>query len=231
MPSVQNLSAQRQTERVLVQIYGITTVQDALAVDRLGPDHIGVVLDEGLPTWDSVDEDTACAIADAITSARVVALSLSTDPQRITTTADVLHPAIVHLARAHLMSTPTLTAVRDALAAELMVTVPITGRDSREVAVRLATVADYLLFDTAHPTTGIVGATGLAHDWGLSTEVARAVERPVILAGGLGPHNVLDAIEQVSPAGVDSETHTSREDDRRRKDLEKVETFLRLARA
>ena len=85
---------------MLVQIYGITTAQDAAEVDRLGPDTIGVVLDEGIPTWDSVDDATARRIVFAVKRARVVALSLSTDPERILATFRTLKPDILHLARA-----------------------------------------------------------------------------------------------------------------------------------
>jgi phosphoribosylanthranilate isomerase len=54
---------------------------------------------------------------------------------------------------------------------------------------------------------------------------------PVILAGGLGPANVLGAIDRVGPAGVDSETQTSRDDNRRRKDPAKVARFIELVRS
>jgi phosphoribosylanthranilate isomerase len=81
------------------------------------------------------------------------------------------------------------------------------------------------------PRTGVVGATGLTHDWSWSRDIVEAVSVPVILAGGLGPDNVREAIEAVHPAGVDSETNTSRTDDRRRKDLDKVRTFIERARA
>ncbi len=64
---------------VLTQIYGLTTVADARDVDRLCPDHVGVVVDEGKDAWDSVDEATAVAVAGAVENARVVALSLSTN--------------------------------------------------------------------------------------------------------------------------------------------------------
>ena len=47
---------------MLIQIYGVTTVADAIEVDRLGVDNIGVVVDEGIPTWDSVDESAACRL-------------------------------------------------------------------------------------------------------------------------------------------------------------------------
>jgi phosphoribosylanthranilate isomerase len=59
----------------------------------------------------------------------------------------------------------------------------------------------------------------------------QAVEVPVILAGGLGPANVLAAIDRVRPAGVDSETQTSRSDNRRQKDPEMVAKFIELVRS
>ncbi|MDQ3574378.1 MAG: phosphoribosylanthranilate isomerase [Actinomycetota bacterium] len=216
---------------MLTQIYGLTTVADARDVDRLGPDHVGVVVDEGKDAWDSVDEVTAVAIAGAVENARVVALSLSTEPERIRATTALLSPAVLHLARAHQMRSETLARVRDQVApSELMLTVPVVGEETLVVASRLAMVADYLLLDSSHPTTGVVGATGLTHDWSVSARIADQVACPVVLAGGLGPENVSEAIHRVRPDGVDSETRTSRDDDRRRKDLEKVEAFIWHAR-
>jgi phosphoribosylanthranilate isomerase len=52
---------------------------------------------------------------------------------------------------------------------------------------------------------------------------------PVILAGGLGPGNVADAIRAVRPAGVDSKTRTDK-GDTHTKDLEMVRLFERLAK-
>jgi phosphoribosylanthranilate isomerase len=217
---------------VLIQIYGLTTVADAAAVDRLGGDHIGVVVEEGIDTWDSVDEATAQAIASTVERSRLVALSLSTDPNRVIATAALLNASIVHLARAHQMSTATLNQLRDQLApTQLMLTVPVQGESALVEAARLADVADYLLLDSSHPVTGVVGATGLVHDWDVSARIVASVQCPVILAGGLGPENVADAIARVRPAGVDSETRTSRDSDRRRKDLAKVEAFIDQARA
>jgi phosphoribosylanthranilate isomerase len=217
---------------VLIQIYGLTTVADAAAVDRLGVDHIGVVVDEGIDTWDRVDEATAQAIANSVQHSRLVALSLSTDPNRVIATAALLNASIVHLARAHQMQTVTLNQLREQLAPiQLMLTVPVKGEEDVIEAARLEDVADYLLLDSSHPLTGVVGATGLVHDWDVSARIVARAECPVILAGGLGPENVADAIAQVRPAGVDSETRTSRDNDRRRKNLAKVEAFIDRARA
>jgi phosphoribosylanthranilate isomerase len=55
------------------------------------------------------------------------------------------------------------------------------------------------------------------------------VRTPVILAGGLGPDNVAEAIRVVRPAGVDSKTRTDR-GDTHAKDLEKVRLFERAAK-
>ena len=217
---------------MFVQIYGVTTAEDAAAVDRLAPDAIGVVLDEGIPTWDSVDAESARRIVETIARARIVALSLSTDPDRIRATAEMLAPDVVHLARAHNIETATLDRIRSAVEpAQLMLTVPVDGPDSLSSARRLERSADCLLLDTKHPTTGVVGASGRTHDWPLRAAIVRANEIPVILAGGLGPENVRAAITTVRPYGVDSETRTSRDADRRRKDLAKVEEFITLARA
>jgi phosphoribosylanthranilate isomerase len=224
------LAIWRQDVVVFVQIYGVTDVSDAAEVDRLEADHIGIVVDEGIETWDSVDPVTAKAIAVAITRAKVVALSLSSDPRRIRMTADLLEPDIVHLARAHLMDVGVLDRLRASLApAKMMLTVPIHGPGAVEAAQRLAAAADYLLLDSAHPSTGVVGATGFVHDWDISAAVVETTSVPVILAGGLGPDNVQHAISQVHPAGVDSETRTSQDGDRRRKDLDKVALFIRRA--
>src|SRR5207253_2122278 len=127
-----------------------------------------------------------------------IALSLSTDPNRIIATAALLNPSIVHLARAHQMPTATLDQLLEQLApTQLMLTVPVQGETGFVEAARLADVADYLLLDSQHPLTGIVGATGLVHDWNVSARIVTSAQCPVILAGGLGPDNVAAAIAQV----------------------------------
>jgi phosphoribosylanthranilate isomerase len=217
---------------VFVQVYGITTAEDAAEVDRLRPDSVGVVLDEGVPTWDSVDADTARAIVTALPHVRVVALSLSTDPDRILATFKTIGPDIVHLARADAIDDATLQRIRAKIEpAQLMLTVPVDGPDAIDVARRLSEVGDCLLLDTKHPDTGVVGASGHTHDWSVSADIVNTLDIPVVLAGGLGPENVRDAISAVRPFGVDSETRTSLESDRRRKDIAKVESFISLARS
>jgi phosphoribosylanthranilate isomerase len=217
---------------VLVQLYGTTTVEDARALDALGPDHLGIVVEEGYETWDAVDLDTARTIAAALTTTKLVVASLHSQADGVLETVQGIRPAIVHLARAADMDDAVFERIRtEAAPVEVMATVPVLDASSVAFATRLARYADYLLLDSKDLATGAVGATGLAHDWSISAEIVQAVDVPVILAGGLGPDNVAAAIERVRPAGVDSETQTSRLDDRRRKDLVRVEAFITAARS
>ena len=218
---------------MIVQLYGVTTARDAAMVAGLAPDHVGVVLDEGVDTWDAVDEATMQTIVAELTGCRVVALSLTTHRDRVLRTVEQIEPEILHVARAvGGLCVDGVAELRTAIAPiEMMVTIPVRGPDAVDDAVAFAPTRDWLLLDTAHSETGIVGASGQVHDWTWSRAVVDAVDVPVILAGGLGPANVAAAIEAVGPAGVDSETHTGRDDDRRRRDPDKVRRFIEQARA
>jgi len=94
---------------------------------------------------------------------------------------------------------------------------------------RLRAYVDAWITDTFDPTTGASGATGKLHDWRVSRRLVELATKPVILAGGLTPANVREAIEFVAPAGVDA--HTGVEDAAGHKDPAKVRRFAAEARA
>jgi phosphoribosylanthranilate isomerase len=48
-----------------------------------------------------------------------------------------------------------------------------------------------------------LGGTGRTHDWSLSADIVAASPVPVLLAGGLRPENVAEAVAAVRPWGVD----------------------------
>lgn len=202
-------------------------------INELAPDHVGIVLDEGFDAWDSVNSTIARSLIAHLTDVVLVAISLATDRGQILRTVDQLSPGVLHVARAvGGMTIEELLTLRGEIApVQLMVTVPVVGSDSVAAASEVSDIADFLLLDTVHPTTGYVGATGQVHDWSLSRRIVDASNIPVILAGGLGPENVSEAIRVVRPFGVDSETQTSMADDRRRKDPDKVRLFIERARS
>ena len=87
---------------------------------------------------------------------------------------------------------------------------------------------DGLLTDTYAPETGASGPP-VSHDWAVSRGLVELSPKPVILAGGLTPANVRQAIVEVRPAGVD--VHTGVEAASGRKDRDKVLAFVAEARA
>ena len=83
--------------------------------------------------------------------------------------------------------------------------VHVTGDAAIEEARRIAGRVDALLLDSGDPTLEIkeLGGTGRTHDWNRSRQIVESVKCPVFLAGGLNPGNILDAVRQVQPYGVD----------------------------
>lgn len=73
-----------------------------------------------------------------------------------------------------------------------------------DVVEAYAPCADYFLFDTK--VNGQAGGTGRTFDWGMLE--GRTFSRPVILAGGLTPENVGEAIRRVRPFAVDAASGT-----------------------
>ena len=120
-------------------------------------------------------------------------------------------------------------------------TIPVPQKDDGskdfpllENARAFASVSDFFLIDTwvqNEPIGGFVGITGLTPDWDMARELVFQSDIPVILAGGLSPDNVFEALLKVLPAGADSCTQTNRTDDtgntiRFKKDFNKVEKFV-----
>ncbi|CCQ11328.1 Phosphoribosylanthranilate isomerase [Pseudoalteromonas luteoviolacea B = ATCC 29581] len=88
----------------------------------------------------------------------------------------------------------------------------------------VAEYVDMFITDTFDPRTGAKGATGLTHNWDVSAELVRRSPKPLMMAGGLNPDNVADAIRQVRPAAIDA--HTGLEGKDGRKDPAKIAKFI-----
>ncbi len=84
---------------------------------------------------------------------------------------------------------------------------------------------DGILLDTGK--TGNRGGTGLVHDWSISRHVVENVHLPVILAGGLKPENVRDAVYKVGPFAVDTASGVEKDG---KIDPAKVRRFIEEAR-
>jgi phosphoribosylanthranilate isomerase len=96
-------------------------------------------------------------------------------------------------------------------------------------AMEYEAFVDAWITDTFDPATGRSGATGKTHDWAVSRSIVESTQKPVILAGGLTPANVGEAITQVRPAAVD--VHSGVEARNGRKDRQRLTCFVRRALA
>jgi phosphoribosylanthranilate isomerase len=105
--------------------------------------------------------------------------------------------------------------------------VHVTGPEAVPFAAEVSRVADAVHLDTR--TEDRVGGTGLVHDWKLSMRIVKWVRKPVVLAGGLTPENVRDAVRGVGPAAVD--VNTGVEDAVGDKDALRLRAFVKAARS
>jgi len=94
-------------------------------------------------------------------------------------------------------------------------------KDVRQ-ALRLQEEADALLVDTYHPQK--MGGTGETANWRLARLLREEASKPLILAGGLTPDNVVEAIAQVQPFAVDVSSGVERAPGK--KDHLKIKEFL-----
>lgn len=213
---------------VRVQIAGVSTLEEALAAERAGADALGFTV--RLPT----------GIHDGLTEAKARSIVAALPPfvSSVAITYVAGARAAVDLCRYLGASTlqlhgdfPTqdLPLIRAGLPhLKLIRAVHVTGDEAIARARALERQVDAIILDTYDPATGRHGATGKTHDWSISREIVKASRVPVILAGGLNPDNVADAIAQVSPWGVD--VHTGVEDADGTRNLAKLRRFIERAK-
>jgi phosphoribosylanthranilate isomerase len=81
-----------------------------------------------------------------------------------------------------------------------------------------------ILLDTK--VKGAYGGTGLPFDWKIAREVNQ--HYPVLVAGGLGPDNIVQMISEVKPWGVDA---SSGVESQGKKDIDKIKLFISKVKA
>jgi phosphoribosylanthranilate isomerase len=216
---------------MIVQIYETQHASEARTLEAVGVDHIGVLVGQGRYARE-IRPAQARRIFQGITTACRVALSLSDDLEEVLEVVAQTVPDILHLGTVpEALGPGAVVALKSRFPhLKLMRTIPVIDEQSLLLAQRYDGLVDYLLLDTYQPGDTQVGATGAPHDWDLSRRIVGSVRTPVIIAGGLGPKNVSEAIRAVGPAGVDSKTHTDR-DGGPFKDIEQVRAFVRIAKS
>ena len=102
--------------------------------------------------------------------------------------------------------------------------VSVTGKESISNAKKFDGYVDSIILDSR--THDRLGGTGVTHDWTISRAIVKELTIPVILAGGLTPVNLSNAITTVRPYAVDVNSGVETE---HRKDPQKVKAFIQTA--
>jgi len=173
-----------------VKICGVTRVADALAIADVGADAIGLNFVPGSPR--RIDIELARRIAGEVRE-RVELVAVVADPSLAEARAlhDELGLAYLQL---HGSEPATLVAELQPFAYKA-----VRVGSSEDAALAQTFPGDRVLVDAK--VEGVLGGTGRCVDPLLIVELAR--RRRVILAGGLTPENVADALRVVRPFGVD----------------------------
>jgi len=215
---------------MIVQIYSMTSVADAVATAEAGADLIGVVIAEPGVVAEGIGAEQARAVLAAIRPrARGVALSLSDDRDEICAMVDAVRPDVLHIV-AREIEPEDCAWIRTRIAPVMLLrAIAVRAGETLTEADAHQECVDFLMLDSGAKNIPSLGATGETHDWSASRTIVERSRIPVILAGGLSAENVGDAIAAVKPWGVDSFTHTDVPGRRGKKDPARVRAFIAAA--
>ena len=180
-----------------VKVCGLTRETDVRAAVDAGADAIGVIVDVPVDTPREVSVDRARdLVAAAPPFVTTVLVTMQDRPGRVIELVDAVDPDAVQLHGD--LPRGDVAYIRSKTGARLIRAI---AGDDLETARRHDDIADTLLLDT--PTSDGAGGTGTTHDWERARDIAADLDSPVILAGGLTPENVTEAVQTVEPYAVD----------------------------
>ena len=208
---------------VRVKVCGVTTREDLRAVERAGADAIGFIADVPVDTPRAVSLDDAATLVDA--APPFLTTTLVTMPDSGAEAAAAVDAVGPDALQVHGDLPPAeLRSLRGSVPATVIAVVDAAD-PARARAV--APTVDAVLMDSVDESGA--GGTGETHDWAATAEVAASVDAPVVLAGGLTPDNVAEAVETVRPFAVDVASGVERAGGR--KDHDAVDAFVANATA
>ncbi len=178
--------------RTRVKICGITRLEDARLAVELGASALGFNFYPPSPRYIAPAEARRIIRQLPPFVSAVGVFADETDSGRVAAVAREAGVAAVQL------HGPKYPPLDGALENYPLIWAVAVGEDFKLAELRKLTAGAFLL-DTFDP--GLAGGTGKTFDWTLAREAKQY--GPVILAGGLTPDNVREAVEKVRPFGVD----------------------------
>jgi len=198
--------------RVKVKVCGMTSLEDALMAVGFGADAVGFIFYRKSPRFVTEKIVKAIALPPFVSK---VGVFVNETADRINRIADACRLDAIQL---HGDESPAFCRK---LRRRVVKAIRLQDAQSLELLPRYE--VDAFLLDTY--AENILGGTGMTCDWGLVRRAKRF--GPVILAGGLNPANVEDAVNKVQPYGVDVCSGVERSPGK--KDRAKVRDFILAA--
>lgn len=201
---------------VQVKICGITNLEDAEAAIDFGADALGFVFFKGSPRCVTLQqaESIVCKLPPFVTTVGVF----------VDETPEIIHSSIIDagidVIQLHGEEKPEACG----FSRRSIKAIRIKSIDSLEPLKTFKSVVSAFLLDAY--TTEALGGTGQKFNWDIAVE-AKQFGR-IILAGGLTPENIGDAIRHVRPYGVDVSSGVERE--KGKKDHQKMKLFIERAK-
>lgn len=180
--------------RVRTKLCGLTREADLDAVVAAGADAVGVVSAVDVDTPREVPAGRARELLDRLPP--FVAGVLVTMPDGLEATLARIERTAPDAVQVHGQSPAATAALADAVDVPVLAAVDVGADVSAHAAA-----ADAVVLDSTDERGA--GGTGETHDWDRAAALVEETDAPVVLAGGLTPANVADAVERVRPFAVD----------------------------
>ncbi|ACV11458.1 Phosphoribosylanthranilate isomerase [Halorhabdus utahensis DSM 12940] len=199
-----------------VKVCGHTREADVRASVAAGADAVGVISGVPVETPREVAPERAADLLDAVPP--LVSGVLVTMPETVEEARELVAETQPDAVQVHGTLDPEEV---EALTAEISQPILVALDHDAELDA-YADAADGLVVDSLDEAGG--GGTGQTHDWDRTAEIVERLDVPILLAGGLTPENVAEAVETVRPFGVDTASGVER--DGGVKDHDAVEQFV-----
>jgi len=210
--------------RVRVKICGITRKEDLDAAVAAGADAVGFVVGVASSPRNIALEKAEKLIRQVppFVKSVLVTVPKSVDEfeiyEQLNPDAIQIHGENLHAAASIRLKFPNTL---------LIVAVNANLTNALDVVSKASKIFDAVLLDSF--ADGRYGGTGIVHDWELSKRAKQAIHpKPLILAGGLNPENVAEAVRTVEPYAVDVSSGVERQPGV--KDHKKIIKFIKNAK-
>lgn len=196
-----------------IKICGLSRPQDIQFVNEARPDWCGFIINFPKSHRNVTPDQVRSLRAELHPDILPVGVFVDQPLEEI---AALLKDGTLAVAQLHGQETPEDIAALRALAPGCQIWKAFKIRSAADLAAALASPADLVLLDNGQ-------GTGQTFDWSL----VQGVDRPFLLAGGLTPENIPQAIQAVHPYGLDLSSGVETE---KKKDREKILAAVAAAR-